>query len=118
MVVSTDKLTTLIDFHRYPLQCWPYHHGDVNADTIDALEELQNVRGIESKITDDAGEVLAQLPAEDELVEIIDTLTDALEMNKADMLEQVKRVLTMLEDKQMTMFNSAEHARDVWSDAT
>lgn len=114
MTVSADKLSTLIDFHRYPMQCFKYHHGDMVLDTIDALEKL---RSIEDTI-DVSDEVLAQLPAEDELVEIIDTLKDALEMNKPEMIERIQEVLDMLEEKQSTMSHAAEYARDVWRDHT
>ena len=42
-------------------------------------------------------EVITQLPVEDELVEIIDTLCDALDMRlKRDIVERVERVLVML----------------------
>ena len=55
-----------------------------------------------------------QLPAEDELVEIIDALRDALDMRlKRDIVERVERVLVMLEDKQQCMFNQSEYAREV-----
>lgn len=110
MTISADKLSTLIDFHRYPIQCWKYHHGDVVADTIAALEEL---RALEDKV-DVSDEVLSQLPDEDELSDIIDTLKDTLEMNKAEMIECIHDVLKMLEQKQTEMMHRAEYARDVW----
>lgn len=48
--------------------------------------------------------------AEDELCEIIDTLTDALSMKKDDMKDQIKKVIEMLEYKQHELTQRAEHA--------
>lgn len=114
MSVTDDKLTSLINFYRYPMQCWPYHHGDVTVDTLTVLEDVSTCRAEVEAIKDVADEVLAQLPAEDELSAIIDTLKDALDMNKSEMIELIQEVLGMLEEKQTTMSHAAEYARDIW----
>lgn len=100
----------LIDHYKYGL---PYH-GDATRDTVDALESITGMKERIDSLNDMKTEVEAQLPAEDELVEIIDTLRDALDMRlKRDIVERVERVLVMLEDKQQCMFNQSEYARDV-----
>lgn len=103
----------LIDHYKYGL---PYH-GDAGRDTVDALESIYTLRETVETLQSGASEALSQLPAEDELVEIIDTLRDALDMRlKRDIVERVERVLVMLEDKQQCMFNQSEYAREVLSD--
>lgn len=103
----------LIDHYKYGL---PYH-GDATRDTVDALESIYTLRETVETLQSGASEALSQLPAEDELVEIIDTLRDALDMRlKRDIVERVERVLVMLEDKQQCMFNQSEYAREVLSD--
>lgn len=103
----------LIDHYKYGL---PYR-GDAIRDTVDALESIHTLRETVEALQAGASEALSQLPAEDELVEIIDTLRDALDMRlKRDIVERVERVLVMLEDKQQCMFNQSEYAREVLSD--
>ena len=103
----------LIDHYKYGL---PYH-GDATRDTVDALESIYTLRETVETLQSGASEALSQLPAEDELVEIIDTLRDALDMRlKRDIVERVERVLVMLEDKQQCMFNQAEYVREVLGD--
>ena len=94
----------------------PYQ-GDTTRDTLDALEEIHTLRETVEALQAGASEALSQLPAEDELVEIIDALRDALDMRlKRDIVERVERVLVTLEDKQQCMFNQSEYAREVLSD--
>lgn len=113
----TDATRKLVDLFRGNMPLSMYQ-GDFMRDAADQLEQMGETRAELEHITDSADEVLAQLPAEDELVEIIDTLRDALEERiAADMIEQIEKVLTMLEDKQREMGCAAEYARDVWKDA-
>ena len=103
----------LIDHYKYGL---PYQ-GDTTRDTLDALEEIHRLRDTVDALQSGATEAMSQLPAEDELVEIIDALRDALDMRlKRDIVERVERVLVMLKDKQQCMFNQSEYAREVLSD--
>lgn len=100
----------LIDHYKYGL---PYQ-GDTTRDTVDALEEIHTLRNTVEALQAGVSEAMSQLPAEDELVEIIDALRDALDMRlKRDIVERVERVLVMLEDKQQCMFNQSEYAREV-----
>lgn len=103
----------LIDHYKYGL---PYQ-GDASRDTVDALESIYTLRETVEALQAGASEALSQLPAEDELVEIIDTLRDALDMRlKRDIVERIERVLVMLEDKQQCMFNQSEYVREVLSE--
>ena len=93
------------------------YQGDFMRDAADQLEQMGETRAQLEHITDSADEVLAQLPAEDELVDVIDTLRDALEeRTKAEIIERIEKVLVMLEDKQREMGCATEYARDVWKD--
>ena len=113
----TDTTQKLVDLFRGNMPLSMYH-GDFMRDAADQLEQMDETRAELEHITDSADEVLAQLPAEDELVEIIDTLRDVLEeRTKAEIIEQIEKVLTMMEDKQREMGCAAEYARDVWRDA-
>ncbi len=108
---SEDRtMQRLIDHYKYGL---PYQ-GDTTRDTVDALEEIHTLRNTVEALQAGVSEAMSQLPAEDELVEIIDALRDALNMRlKRDIVERVERVLVMLEDKQQCMFNQSEYAREV-----
>jgi len=113
----TDTTQKLVDLFRGNMPLNMYQ-GDFMRDAADQLEQMGETRAELEHITDSADEVLAQLPAEDELVDIIDTLRDALEeRTKAEIIEQIEKVLVMLEDKQREMGCAAEYARDVWKDA-
>lgn len=113
----TDATQKLVDLFRGNMPLSMYQ-GDFMRDAADQLEQIGETHAQLEHITDSADEVLAQLPAEDELVDIIDTLRDALEeRTKAEIIEQIEKVLTMLEDKQREMGCASEYARDVWRDA-
>ena len=105
MAYDIDKL---IEFYNFPLLQCPYYHGDVTRDTIDALEDARTNEANLSMLP----EILAQLPEEDELCEIINTLTDALDMKKEDMRDQIKKVVEMLEQKNYEFMQRAEHAME------
>ena len=109
----TDTTQKLVDLFRGNMPLSMYQ-GDFMRDAADQLEQMGETRAQLEHITDSADEVLAQLPAEDELVDIIDILRDALEERTK---EQIEKVLVMLEDKQREMGCAAEYARDVWKDA-
>lgn len=109
----TDTTQKLVDLFRGNMPLNMYQ-GDFMRDAADQLEQMGETRAQLEHFTDSADEVLAQLPAEDELVDIIDTLRDALEERTK---EQIEKVLVMLEDKQREMGCAAEYARDVWKDA-
>lgn len=112
----TDTTQKLVDLFRGNMPLSMYH-GDFMRDAADQLEQMGETRAQLEHIIDSADEVLAQLPAEDELVDIIDTLRDTLEdRTKAAIIEQIEKVLEMLEDKQREMVCAAEYARDVWKD--
>lgn len=107
----TDATQKLVDLFRGNMPLDMYQ-GDFMRDAADQLEQMGETRAQVEHITDSADEVLAQLPAEDDLVDIIDSLRDALEeRTKAE----IEKVLVMLEDKQREMGCAAEYARDVWS---
>ena len=112
----TDTTQKLVDQFRGNMSLNMYQ-GDFMRDAADQLEQIGETRAQMEHITDSAEEVLAQLPAEDELVEIIDSLRDAMEgRTKAEIIERIEKVLVMLEDKQREMGCAAEYARDVWKD--
>ena len=73
----TDTTQKLVDLFRGNMPLNMYH-GDFMRDAADQLEKIGETRAQMEHFTDSADEVLAQLPAEDELVDIIDTLRDAL----------------------------------------
>lgn len=106
----TDKLQTLIDAHRYGVSQAKYHYGDMAADTVESLEELQVLLGEKSGFDNVRGEIAAQLPEEDELSEIIDALRDGLDMNKDGLLQRVHEVLDMLESKQAVLSGQTDYA--------
>ena len=113
----TDTTQKLVDLFRGNMPLSMYQ-GDFMRDAADQLEQMGETRAELEHITDSADEVLAQLPAEDDLVDIIDSLRDALEeRTKAEIIEQIEMVLTMMEDKQREMGCASEYARDVWKDA-
>jgi len=100
----------LIDHYKYGL----HYQGDATRDTVDALEKIHTLRETIEALQAGATEALSQLPTDDELVEIIDELREALDMRlKRDIVERIERVLIMLEDKQQCMFNQSEYAREV-----
>jgi len=105
MAYDIDKL---IEFYNFPLLQHPHYYGDVTRDTIDALEDARTNETNLSMLP----EILAQLPEEDELCEIIDTLTDALDTKKEDMRDQIKKVVEMLEQKNYEFMQRAEHAME------
>ena len=108
--MERKEMQRLIDHYKYGLQ----YPGDATRDTLDALEEIHWLRNRVDALQSGATEAMSQLPAEDELVEIIDALRDALVMRlKRDIVERVERVLVMLEDKQQCMFNQSEYALEV-----
>lgn len=109
----TDTTQKLVDLFRGNMPLSMYQ-GDFMRDAADQLEQMGETRAELEHITDSADEFLAQLPSEDELVDIIDTLRDALEERTK---EQIEKVLVILEDKQREMGCAAEYARDVWRDA-
>lgn len=109
----TDTTQKLVDLFRGNMPLSMYQ-GDFMRDAADQLEQMGETRAQLEHITDSADEVLAQLPSEDELVDIIDTLRDALEERTK---EQIEKVLEMLEDKQREMGCASEYARDMWKDA-
>lgn len=109
----TDTTQKLVDLFRGNMPLNMYQ-GDFMRDAADQLEQMGETRAQLEHITDSADEVLAQLPAEDELADIIDSLRDALEERTK---EQIEKVIVMLEDKQREMGCAAEYARDVWRDA-
>ena len=108
----TDTTQKLVDLFRGNMPLNMYQ-GDFMRDAADQLEQIGETRAQLEHFTDSADEVLAQLPAEDELVDIIDSLRDALEERTK---EQIEKVILMLEDKQREMGCAAEYARDVWKD--
>lgn len=104
----TDTTQKLVDLFRGNMPLSMYQ-GDFMRDAADQLEQMGETRAQLEHFTDSA---------EDELVEIIDTLRDALEeRTKAEIIEQIEKVLVMLEDKQREMGCASEYARDVWRDA-
>lgn len=105
MSYDIDKL---IAFYDFPLLQSAHYHGDVTRDTIEALTDSRDNDLRAGNIP----EILAQLPEEDELCEIIDTLIDALKMNKEDMKEQIKKVIEMLEQKNYEFMQRSEHAME------
>lgn len=105
MSYDIDKL---IAFYDFPLLQSAHYHGDVTRDTIDALTDSRDNAGKLEMMP----EILAQLPEEDELCEITDILTDALEMKKDDMKEQIKKVIEMLEQKNYEFMQRSEHAME------
>ena len=101
----TYDIHKLIEFYNFPLLQYPHYHGDVTRDTIDALEDART-----KQICQCCPKFLLSYRGEDELCEIIDTLTDALSMKKDDMKDQIKKVIEMLEYKQHELTQRAEHA--------
>lgn len=85
----------LINFYRYPMDNYQYIHEDITLATIEALESIGDVEELEVNNS----ELFSLLPCEDELDEEIDILTDALDMNKDDMIENIKDVITRLKAK-------------------
>lgn len=108
----SDKINRMITAIKYP-QYKDLYQGNLDDDLI---HELENHSTITQKLEDYEyykTDIRAVLPEEDELVEITDHLRDALDMKKSDMQEQIKKVLQMLENKNMEMFNRSECARDL-----
>lgn len=89
-----------------------YYIGDINRDIDTVLHDIDAMNSGVEAMKENQNEMLAQLPDEDFLVDVIDTLTDCVteKMNKADMLEKIKKALTMLEDIQQCQANATEYA--------
>lgn len=84
-----------IDCFKYPGSCAGNYHGDLTNDVIDALLTIDDVE--EVKVNND--ELFALLPGGDDFDDVIDTLTDATEMNKPEMVEAIKECIDMLKSK-------------------
>lgn len=106
-----STLSNLIRFYENPVETAIYYHGDIINDTLDALRRL-NECDHDSWYHEEA---ISQLPEKDELCDIIDNLTEALDMNKDDMIAQIRRVLVMLGGKQSELNSRAEYARELLS---
>lgn len=87
-------LKRLIDCYRCPLTFVPLYQGDIARDTIEALQDLDALS--EDDGSDALMEVFGHLPEYDELEEIIESLEDALEMNKADMIHVIKGAIDVM----------------------
>lgn len=98
----------LQDVLRYP-EYSVYYHGDILQDAAKVVDE--HVFEADMKLT--LNEIMGQFPEEDEMVEILDLLRDALAAKKkSDILEAVEKATTMLEQKQFQLYQQAEYARD------
>lgn len=89
------NIPKLINFYKYPMDNHQYIHDDITLATVEALESIGDVEELEVNNS----ELFSLLPCEDELDEEIDILTDALDMNKDDMIENIKDVITRLKAK-------------------
>ena len=89
-----------------------YYIGDIERDIDSVLLNVDAVNSDVEAIKENQNEILAQLPDEDFLCDVIDRLTDCVteKMNKADILEKIKIALTMLEDIQQCQVNATEYA--------
>lgn len=105
-----STLSNLIRFYENPVETAIYYHGDVINDTLDALRRLNY-----EEENDIRGRAVSKLPEKDELWDIIDNLTDALDMNKDDMIDQIRSVITMLENKQSELNDKAEWVQELLS---
>lgn len=88
-----------------------YYHGDMIRDTIDVITETIED---DSKL-DLIDEAMSQLPNENELDEIRDFVDELLTMNKKEMVEGLKKLLVMIDDKQSELNGRTEYANEVLS---
>ena len=87
-------INRLLNFYKYPNDNWQYVE-DVVDQTVEALESIGDVEVLEVSNS----ELFSLLPCEDEFDEEIDILTDALDMKKDDMIENIKDVINLLKAK-------------------
>jgi hypothetical protein len=95
-----------------------YYIGDIERDIDSVLSNVDVANSDVQAIKENQNEILAQLPDEDFLCDAIDRLTDCVteKMNKADILEKIKIVRTMLEDIQQKQAYATEYAFSLKSD--
>lgn len=89
-----------------------YYIGDIERDIDSVLSNISSANSDVQDIKDNQNEILAQLPDEDFLSDVIDTLTDCVteKMNKADIMEKIKIAITKLEDIQQKQAYATEYA--------
>ncbi|QPI17828.1 acyl-coenzyme A thioesterase 11 [Pectobacterium phage POP12] len=89
-----------------------YYFGDLERDTIDALEKTDYAVAEKDATLDSITEIIAQFPDEDFLQDNIDTLRDCCnnKPSKQELLKQVELVLRSLERIQQTQTNATEYA--------
>lgn len=90
----------------------PYH-GDVQRDTIDALERMNEAEALAEVRTESLEEALTQFPEEDFLQDAISDLNSAKGMLKADMIEAIEHAAKELERIQSEVARAAEYARSL-----
>jgi len=99
----------LINNYKYGIK----YVGELNYDTISALEDFENSDLLIESLQDKSIEIYAQLPGEDELDEILDILSSALKLNKPEMVLAIKDAIKLLEVKTSQFFNSSEYANEI-----
>lgn len=90
----------------------PYH-GDVQRDTLDALERLGEAEALADVRTESLEEALTQFPEEDFLQDVLADLKAAKGMLKADMVEAIEHAAEELERIQSEVARAAEYARSL-----
>jgi hypothetical protein len=96
----------LIDCFKYPEMCAGNYHGDISYDTVTALLMVDGI----DQLNDDKDELFALLPGGDELDDVVDILTDAVEMNKPEMIDAIKRCIDILNLKADAYVRTQEYA--------
>lgn len=102
-MVDVNKLISCFE---YPELCAPNYHGDMVSDVIDTLKRVSEIE----TLNDDKSELFSLLPGDDELDDIKDILSDSLEMNKSEMIIQIKRCIEILDHKTDAYEHTKEYA--------
>lgn len=92
-----------------------YYIGDIERDITEVLQNMDYLNEQVENISTVQNEIFAQFPEEDFLCDAIDHLTDCVtqKMSKADIIETIKKVISMLDDIQTCQTHSTEYAKSL-----
>lgn len=92
-----------------------YYIGDIERDITDVLRNIDFINQQVENVNTVQKEIFAQFPEEDFLCDAIDLLTDCVteKMSKADIIEKIKKVVSMLDDIQTRQTHSTEYAKSL-----
>ena len=100
------NIPRLIECFKYPESSAPTYQGDINDDVIDVLETVEKF----DEVRDANLELHALLPDEDIFDDLIVSLEKILEMNKPEMITNIKDCIEQLTKRADEFEKSKEFA--------